>query len=154
MNKLLLFLILVALSVLILMITRAIESQRQAPELGMVEGKLRPCRDKPNCVTSEYHDDDQHYIHPIELDDNITIDILKQAINDTGGEIVQQQKLYLRATYNSKLFRFIDDLELRIDHNGSRVHLRSASRVGTHDLGVNRKRINGLKKALGRKLNK
>ena len=52
---------------------------------------------------------------------------------------------YLAATFTSSLFRFVDDLELRIDTGQKTIHLRSASRVGHGDGGVNRKRVEQLK---------
>ncbi|HYH44082.1 MAG TPA: DUF1499 domain-containing protein [Thermoanaerobaculia bacterium] len=48
---------------------------------------------------------------------------------------------YLRAEVRSRLFGFVDDLEILLDEAEKRIHLRSASRVGYSDLGVNRKRL-------------
>ncbi len=47
----------------------------------------------------------------------------------------------LAATFTSLVFRFVDDLDLVVDQEAGVVHVRSASRVGRFDLGVNRRRV-------------
>ncbi|MDQ6965890.1 MAG: DUF1499 domain-containing protein, partial [Mariprofundaceae bacterium] len=55
---------------------------------------------------------------------------------------------YLHATFTSRLFRFVDDVELHRDAASGVVHIRSASRVGHSDFGVNRKRVEVIRKLL------
>jgi uncharacterized protein (DUF1499 family) len=55
---------------------------------------------------------------------------------------------YLHAECQSRLFRFTDDLELRLDAARGVIHVRSASRVGHSDLGANRKRVEALRRAV------
>ena len=62
-----------------------------------------------------------------------------------GGSIQAEKTDYLAATFTSSIFRFVDDLEIRIDTGQEMIHLRSASRVGHSDGGVNRKRVELLK---------
>ena len=62
-----------------------------------------------------------------------------------GGSIQAEETDYLAATFTSSVFRFVDDLELRIDADQKTIHLRSASRVGHGDGGANRKRVELLK---------
>jgi uncharacterized protein (DUF1499 family) len=57
-----------------------------------------------------------------------------------GGKIITDDGGYLHATFTSRIFRFVDDLELRLDGENGIIHLRSASRTGYSDFGVNRKR--------------
>ena len=54
---------------------------------------------------------------------------------------------YLRAEFRSRLFRFVDDVELLVDPEAARIEIRSASRVGHSDLGVNRKRVEVIRAA-------
>ena len=54
---------------------------------------------------------------------------------------------YIAASFSSSLFGFVDDLEIRIDSGSRVIHLRSASRVGTSDLGANSRRIHMIKKS-------
>jgi uncharacterized protein (DUF1499 family) len=63
-----------------------------------------------------------------------------------GGSIKVEKADYLAATFTSSIFRFVDDLEIRVDPDKNQVQLRSASRVGRGDGGVNRKRIERLKR--------
>jgi uncharacterized protein (DUF1499 family) len=62
-----------------------------------------------------------------------------------GGSIQVEETDYLAATFTSSVFRFVDDLELRIDTSQQTIHLRSASRVGRSDGGANRKRVELIK---------
>lgn len=115
---------------------------------GLVEGRLRHCPDTPNCVCSEFVSDAIHYIEPlvISADDMTPIQIrLKTIIREMGGVIHTEKSDYLAATFTSSIFRFVDDLELRFDSGQKMIHLRSASRVGRGDGGVNRKRVKRLK---------
>jgi uncharacterized protein (DUF1499 family) len=68
-----------------------------------------------------------------------------QAVRDIGGKVHEDTGDYLWATFTSRVFRFVDDLELRMDRDARVVHVRSASRVGYSDLGVNRKRVERLR---------
>ena len=111
---------------------------------GMLSGTLVPCADKPNCVCSEFTEDTSHYIEPLDYsgtDSKTAWNDILQAIKESDGEIIVSNDEYIAATFSVSVFGFIDDLECRLDASGSRVHIRSASRVGRSDLGVNRKRV-------------
>jgi uncharacterized protein (DUF1499 family) len=69
-------------------------------------------------------------------------------VESTGGTVEAATDIYLWATYRSRLFRFVDDLELRLDAEKGVVHVRSASRLGYSDFGVNRERVEMLRKRL------
>jgi uncharacterized protein (DUF1499 family) len=115
---------------------------------GLVEGRLTPCPDKPNCVSSELVSDAKHYIEPLVYSADEATSILprlKTIIYEMGGSIQIEETNYLAATFTSSVFRFVDDLELRIDTGQKTIHLRSASRVGHGDGGANRKRVELLK---------
>ena len=117
---------------------------------GLVEGRLQRCPDKPNCVSSEFESDEKHYIEPLvysEGDAERVRPRLKAIIYDMGGSIQVEETDYLAATFTSSVFRFVDDLELRIDAGQKTIHLRSASRVGHGDGGANRKRVERLKQS-------
>ena len=61
-----------------------------------------------------------------------------------GGNIESDDGKYLWATFTSPIFRFVDDFEARIDEQNAEIHLRSASRVGHGDMGVNKKRVDAI----------
>ena len=63
--------------------------------------------------------------------------------------VVAEEQDYVRAECRSLLFRFVDDLELAFDPDAPRIDVRSASRVGTWDLGVNRRRVATLRRLFG-----
>ncbi|MFC3152995.1 DUF1499 domain-containing protein [Litoribrevibacter euphylliae] len=116
--------------------------------LGLEQGLLSPCPDKPNCVNSEFPDDQSHYIAPLLITDsewNSLKITLRQAIRQDGGTVTNVQEFYMAAEYQSSWFGFVDDLELRFDPNQSLLHIRSGSRVGYSDLDVNSERTNRLK---------
>jgi uncharacterized protein (DUF1499 family) len=71
---------------------------------------------------------------------------LKEAVKAIGGRIEEENETYLRATFRSRVFRFVDDLECRLASEDGVIHVRSASRVGYSDLGVNRRRVEHLRK--------
>ena len=117
---------------------------RSEKAAGIVDGKLTTCPDKPNCVSSEFQDDREHFIAPISIPQNTAEESLKkvkEAIQESGGVIQSETDTYLAATYTSNFFRFIDDLEIRVDSAEGLIHIRSASRAGYGDMGVNRKRV-------------
>ncbi len=61
--------------------------------------------------------------------------------------VVEQSGDYLRAEAVSRVFRFVDDVEFLLDRDAKAIHFRSASRLGRSDLGVNRKRMEEIRKA-------
>ena len=115
---------------------------------GLIEGKLSKCPDKPNCVCSEY-EASSHYVEPLVIPDNPALDsfaVLINSIQEMGGRVRSESENYIAATFSSAIFGFIDDLEVRIDSQRKVIHIRSASRVGHSDMGVNRERAVLLKK--------
>ena len=115
---------------------------------GLVGDRLTQCPDTPNCVCSEFKQDAVHSIDPLVISAGDAAQImvrLKTIIREMGGSIHAEKADYLAATFTSSIFRFVDDLEIRIDSGQKMVHLRSASRVGHGDGGVNRNRVERLK---------
>ena len=73
----------------------------------------------------------------------INIEQTKNIINDMGGEIIKTSPGYIHAIFTSWLFKFVDDFEIKI--NDREVIIRSASRTGYYDFGVNRRRVEQLR---------
>jgi uncharacterized protein (DUF1499 family) len=109
----------------------------------LVDGRLSPCPDSPNCVCSEQSGSG---LEPLSLGPDAGWDRLLRAITDLGGTIEQERDGYVHATFRSRVFGFVDDLECRRD--GDLVHVRSAARSGWWDMGVNRRRVERLRAAL------
>jgi uncharacterized protein (DUF1499 family) len=123
-------------------------------ETGMANGLLKPCPDTPNCVCSEYQESPRH-IEPISFagDSQSAFKRIKTAVLGINGKIEDEHNGYLHAVFTTPVFRFKDDLEIRIDGKNQLVHFRSASRVGHSDLGTNRKRVESLRSAFERMKN-
>lgn len=123
------------------------KQSKNTPNAGLVEGALQACPNRPSCVCST-DTLEQHAIHALQVPANTEapIDALATVIKAMpNAAIVSQQDNYLHATFTSKLFRFVDDVELLLD--GEQVQVRSVSRVGYSDLGANRKRIEAIRAA-------
>ena len=110
---------------------------------GLVNGMLAPCSSKPNCVSSEEGTAGRAKIAPLPLS---SLESVTTAIEAAGGIITKSDDNYLSAEFSSGTFKFVDDLEARLD--GGQVHIRSASRVGYSDRGVNKARAEALRAAL------
>ena len=119
---------------------------------GLIENQLSRCPGTPNCVCSEYSDDVDHYIEPVREPvrglNGLTSDAIVKTLEQLGGEVQTQTADYVSAIFVSELFGFVDDVELRIDHENAVIHLRSASRVGRSDLGANLQRVEKIKQSL------
>lgn len=134
----------IALMFIIMMLWMARASKSGQPP-GLSEGKLLTCASHKNCVCTEVGGSIPPE-PPVALNrryDSVSAFIF--AIDESGGVVVRQTEDYLAATYQSTLFGFIDDVELRLDNERQLLHIRSASRQGKSDLGVNRKRLAMLK---------
>ncbi|NVK43374.1 MAG: DUF1499 domain-containing protein [Oceanospirillaceae bacterium] len=134
------------LSLLLLMALLAGCGGRVPETLGLQDGRLAPCPGTPNCVGSEYPQHDSH-IEALRFDDAPAEawQRLQRTVREDGGHIEQLNERYLWATWRSRLFRFVDDVEFRLEPERRRIEVRSASRIGHWDLGVNRERIERLR---------
>lgn len=114
------------------------------------EGALPPCPGRPNCVCSEDPRPD-FTVPPLAIDGSADAarQRLEALVQAMGGRIERVAPDYLHATFRSRIFRFVDDLECRLDARAGVIHLRSASRVGYSDLGVNRRRVEELRARWG-----
>lgn len=105
---------------------------------------LKPCPDKPNCINTEYPNDQKHFVEPLVFSDKSLEQVaskIKSVIVSMGGTFIKDDKFYIYATFTSGLFKFVDDFEVRIDEVSQQIHIRSASRTGYYDFGVNGKRV-------------
>ncbi len=120
---------------------------KEHPQL--VNGKLRPCSGTPNCVCSESTNPFQK-VEPLAFKGTPeqAWTALKFVITAEGGTIHVEEKDYLWSTFTVPVFGFIDDVEFRLSAIDGVIHVRSASRLGFSDLGVNSGRIEQLRRAL------
>jgi uncharacterized protein (DUF1499 family) len=130
-------------------------SWRRPDNLGVRDGRLAPPKRTPNCVSSQADPSDrEHYIAPIAFK-GTTVEAMvaaKRALESMErSSIVRDERGYMYAEFRSKLLGFVDDLELVFDEKAGVLHVRSASRLGRRDFGVNRKRVEALRGLLQRK---
>ena len=108
-------------------------------DLGIHQGQLSPCESPAHCARVEWERHD-----PIGSLNELS-DVIQQT---PRTEIVEQRANYLHAVASSRIFGFVDDLELYADTEGSLLQARSVSRLGESDLGVNEQRLRSLEAAL------
>lgn len=126
-------------------------SRLSPPDAGLVDGALRACPESPNCVSSQAAQPDKQVMPlPYRGDRASTEAALRGALMRLELENQQQEGDYWRSTAVSLLFRFIDDVEFLFDDQAQVVHVRSASRSGYSDRGVNRARVEALREAMAR----
>lgn len=123
---------------------------KRPTNLGVRDGKLAPCPTTPNCVSSQ-SSDSQHQIEPFAYLSSPAKAMAKlkgviQSLPRT--KIIAETDNYLYAEFTSAMMGFVDDVEFYVDEAAKVIHVRSASRLGQSDLGVNRKRVKSLRAEL------
>ncbi len=111
--------------------------------------QLAACPQTPNCVSSQAGDG-QHAIAPFSYDGNAPTvwDRLRSAVlSQARTVIVEEDGNYLHVEARSRLFGFIDDVEFLLLPQENIIHVRSASRTGYSDFGVNRRRVERIRRA-------
>ena len=114
--------------------------------------RLRPCPDKPNCVSTQSTDPAKRmpalgFEDEVEPVRTAILDVLARTPRARVVE-VEAEGDYIHAEFTTLVFRFVDDVEFSIDRYAKRVDFRSASRVGHSDLGTNRRRMKTLSRRL------
>jgi uncharacterized protein (DUF1499 family) len=109
-------------------------------------GSLAPCPGRPNCVCSQ-DARPAFAIEPLTFADESAAAWarLRTILEAMGGRIERASAVHLHATFRSRIFRFVDDVEFLLDPGQGVIHVRSASRVGYSDRGVNRRRVEDLR---------
>jgi len=126
----------------------AMFSWKRPANLGVKEGRLAPCKRTPNCVSSQADPADcEHYIAPIAFRGAMT-DLRRAVESMERATVINVERDYLYAEYRTKLLRYVDDVELYYAETEGVVHVRSASRLGRRDFGVNRERVEALRRVI------
>ncbi len=126
-------------------------------DLGLKNGQLKPPANSPNSVSSQAS---LHTNHPFRAYADIAplaytgdgaaafaraVAIVKAM---PGATVVNEKPGYVYAQCQTRWLKFTDDLELALDASARVIHVRSASRIGRGDLGVNRKRVEAIRVAM------
>jgi uncharacterized protein (DUF1499 family) len=120
--------------------------------LGIKDGRLADCPSSPNCVSSDAADS----THSISAFDLIVAPadgwrVLRATLASLPRvQIITANENYIHAECSSAVFGFVDDLELHLRASQNLIAMRSASRLGHSDFGVNRKRVENLRGLLAK----
>lgn len=116
---------------------------KRPENLGIVMGKLTPCPETPNCVSTTSKNPNQK-MDPIPFQGS-PAEAMQRLVSVVEAmprsKVISQRENYLYVEFTSLIFRYVDDVEFLIDSQNNRIDFRSASRVGHSDLGANRKRM-------------
>lgn len=125
-------------------------SGKEPSNLGVRDGRLKPPSRTENSVSSQaglYADHPMKAyaeIAPFQFtgEGRAAIDRIKRIVESTqGARVVRAESTYLYAQFQTRWLKFVDDAEFFADEGAKVVHVRSASRIGRRDFGVNRARI-------------
>ena len=126
-------------------------SGKRPDDLGARNGRLKPTPSSPNAVSSQAQDA-SHAIAPLSYSSSPAraMEALVSIIKSTPRtRIISRTNDYLYAEYESALMGFVDDVEFWFEPDAKVIHLRSASRLGYSDFGVNRARIEDIRRKFG-----
>lgn len=117
--------------------------------LGIKDGRLARPKSTPNCVSSQADPSDaEHYIAPIAFkgDAASAMPAVRKAVEGMqDATIIRHEGGYLYAEFRTRVMRFVDDAEFLYDEKAGMIHVRSASRLGRRDFGVNRARVEAIR---------
>jgi len=115
-------------------------SNADTDNVSFPDRSMQPCREKPNCVSTVDKREEYHLADFVlsEAGLNNWQFITQQALSLPGASLGYQSDDYIRVECRSRVFKFVDDFEVR--RQGKQLMVRSESRVGYSDFGVNRKR--------------
>lgn len=123
---------------------------KRPTDLGVKEGRLKPVPGTPNAVSSQARSS-SHAIAPLtyaSTRERAMPALINIVTDNPGARIVRQSPDYLYAEYSSALLGFVDDVEFWFEPRAKQIQVRSASRLGYSDFGVNRARIEDIRRRL------
>ncbi|MFA0084224.1 DUF1499 domain-containing protein [Vibrio sp. 10N.261.51.F12] len=105
----------------------------------MVDRTAQPCGDSPRCVSTQ-DSREEFKLAPFPLADDVSINQIESvALSFPRATVADKKSDYLRVEYQSKVFGYTDDMEVKIQ-NGELL-VRSEARIGYYDFKVNRERV-------------
>jgi uncharacterized protein (DUF1499 family) len=140
----------IILGILIILTSFPTSTWAVSSNLEVKDGYLFSCPKTSSCVVSQNADENQA-IAPIEYHTDLATareTLLKVLTVVAHTEVIEHTDSYIRAQSKSRIFGLIDDVEFYFPGDRKIIHLRSASRVGKLDLGVNRRRLEQIRLAM------
>ncbi|WP_082936325.1 DUF1499 domain-containing protein [Halodesulfovibrio spirochaetisodalis] len=124
-------------------------------EVDTSDSVLSPCPVSPNCVCSKLPQEDSHYVEPL-VPKASTLAVFPKLVEYVQqlpkAELEEKASHYVRVSIRSMFLGFTDDLELFFA--GDKIHVRSASRTGWYDFGVNRRRVESIRRYMENELDR
>lgn len=117
---------------------------------GIIDGRLAPCPDRPNCVSSDATDE-EHRVEPYRLKvapEQAWHGLQNVLAAEPRTRLITADDRYLHVEVESAVFRFVDDTEFLLRSDEAIIAVRSAARTGYSDFGVNRKRVERIRAEL------
>ena len=123
--------------------------------VGVIGGRLQACDpDKSNCVCSQHKLEGRslgpHYVQPFAFEGDpgdAMSRVMAVLMQQKNCRIVVNRPDYVHAEYTTETLGFIDDVEFLLSAPEQVIHVRSASRLGLTDFGLNRARVKDLREA-------
>jgi uncharacterized protein (DUF1499 family) len=143
-------LLLLVFVLVVLAIAVTILLAQRRPELGPEDGSLRACPRSPNCVCSQ-RGGDEHRVEPLYAGADCAAAWARARellAAHPRTRLIEERDDYRRYEITTRFLRYVDDLELLLVPSTTTIHVRSASRVGRSDFGVNRARVEALRAEL------
>ncbi len=134
------------LSLVVLCLLVAVFGEAVVSSDDAMKGRLAPCPSSPNCVSS-LSADEGHFIEPLRYTsspDDAMNRLRKIIMTMKRATIVTDVEGYMHAEFRT-LLGFVDDAQFLLDRENGVIHVRSASRTGYWDIGVNRSRIESIR---------
>jgi uncharacterized protein (DUF1499 family) len=151
------------ISIVVLLIVVALTGQfgllrgRTPADLGLHDGRLKPPSMTPNSVSSQTAFYPDHPMReyarieplPVQGSGPQTLERIRRIVEAMdGAKVVQVNSGYLYAQFTSRVMKFVDDTEFWFDSQAGVIQVRSASRLGGKDYGVNRARVEAIRARL------
>ncbi len=110
--------------------------------------RIKPCPGIPNCACSLPETERRLQVSPLRYTGDLDAakERLRHAIRRLGDVTWKTDEAdYWHIECRTRILRFVDDLELEFVPAEKLIQVRSESRIGKYDFGVNRKRIERLR---------
>jgi uncharacterized protein (DUF1499 family) len=136
----------IAITAVMAILARVVKSPAN---LGVSNGKLAPCPNSPNCVSTQSQDA-RHQIDPIPYTTSLTeakATLLQIIRSMERTQIIRDNPTYIHAEFRTKGIGYVDDVEFSLDQEAGVIHFRSSARLPYYDWGVNRKRMEEIRTA-------
>ena len=101
-----------------------------------IDDNLSDCKLITNCIFQTWKVDDS---------EKAFIELIQILENTPRLEIINKEKDYIHAIATSRIMKFIDDIEIKNLNQDNIFQIKSSSRLGIYDLGVNKRRVQTLR---------